>query len=162
MKFLAKTWAYATGLRYPSGLLLTALTVDAYQAYDGRLDEAFYRTLKVLSSRNAQLSVYADGIQISSESDVDRIERFRAKAQELVELLRPLESAPYDHDEETARALWKKVFRHSYFNPVETKANKAEAPGFPAILTGLTAAMVAERAEAAVQETNAPTAPWCK
>lgn len=162
MKFLAKTWSYATGRRYPSGLLLAALTVEAYQAYDGRLDEAFFRTLKMLGSRNAELPVYADGSQISGEGDVDRIERFRAKAQELVELLQPLESSPHDHDNDSAQALWKKVFRHSFFNPVETKAAKAEQTGFPAILTGLTATMIAERAEAAVRETNATTAPWCE
>ena len=160
MKFLAKTWAYATGLRYPSGLLLTALTVDGYVAYDGRLDEAFFRTLKALSTRNANLPVYADGILISNEKDAARIERFRAKAEELIKVLQPLESASNEHDSESARALWKKVFRHSFFNPLETKATKSEAVSAPGILTGLAAAAVAERAAAAVKETDAPTAPW--
>jgi len=159
MKYLGKTWSYATGLRYPSGLLLTALTVEQYKAHTGRIDESFYRTLKALGSRNATLPVYADGIQISSEKDDKRIERFCAKARELADVLQPLEAEPHNHDAESARSLWKKVFRHSFFNPLETKAAKNDS-GSGGLWNGLSAAVITERASAAVKETDAPTRPW--
>jgi hypothetical protein len=160
MKFLGKTWCHATGLRYPSGLLLTALTVEAYQAVDGRLDEAFYRTLRAFGSRYAAVPVVADGIVISSEGDVGRIERFCNKAKELADVLEPLATSPTDQDDESGRKLWKKVFRHSFFNPVETKAAKAEGASPTQSAFGLAAATFAERAAAAVQSTATPSKPY--
>lgn len=160
MKFLGKTWCYATSRRYPSGLLLTALTVEAYQAVDGRLDEAFYRTLRTLGSRYAALPVYADGIVISSEADVERIQRFCDKAKELAEVLEPLTTRPNDFDDEKARELWKKVFRHSFFNPVETKSAQAEKSSAGVGGLGLAASVFADRAAAAVESTAYPSKPY--
>jgi hypothetical protein len=160
MKFLGKTWAHASGRRYPSGLLLTALTVGAYHAVDARLDEAFYRTLRALGSRYSALPVYADGIMISSDKDVDRIERFCKKAEELADLLEPLDTRPNEQDDESARAMWKKVFRHSFFNPVETKAAKSESGVAGQGAFGLAAAAFADRAAAAVESTASPSKPW--
>ncbi|HEY0027670.1 MAG TPA: hypothetical protein VGC35_07355 [Allosphingosinicella sp.] len=160
MKFLGKTWAHASGRRYPSGLLLTALTVEAYKAVDSRLDEAFYRTLRALGARYSALPVYADGIEVSSEKDADRIERFCKKAGELADLLEPLDTRPGEHDADSARALWKKVFRHSFFNPLETKSAKAEAAATAVGGLGLTNAVFAERSAAAVAATAVPSKPW--
>lgn len=160
MKFFGKTWAHASGRRYPSGLLLTALTVEAYQAVDARLDRAFYLTLRALGARYAALPVYADGIIISSDSDAERIKRFCEKAKELADILEPLDSRPNEQDDASARALWKKVFRHSFFNPVETKSAKAETVEAAVGAFGLSTAAFSERATAAVSSTKAPTKPW--
>lgn len=160
MKFLGKTWCYATSRRYPSGLLLTALTVEAYQAVDGRLDDAFYRTLRSLGSRYAALPIYADGIVISSDADVDRIQRFCDKTKELADLLEPLTSRPDEFDDETARALWKKVFRHSFFNPIETKSAKAQTSAAGQGAFGLAASVFSDRAAAAVESTTYPSKPY--
>lgn len=160
MKFLGKTWAHASGRRYPSGLLLTALTVEAYQAANARLDKAFYKTLRALGLRYSALPVYADGLVISSNKDVDRIERFCTKAKELADVLEPLERRPNEYDDASARALWKKVFRHSFFNPVETKSAKAEGAAGGIGAFGLAAATFTERAAAAVQSTTTPSKPW--
>lgn len=160
IKYFGKTWAHASRRRYPSGLLLTALCTEAYHAVDGRLDEAFYQTLRALGARYVALPVYADGICISSDNDVDRIQRFCDKAKELAEILEPLTSRPGDHDDASARALWKKVFRHSFFDPIETKAAKAEAGAAAQGGLGLAAGVFTERATAAVESTAYPTKPW--
>ena len=160
MKFLGKTWCYATSCRYPSGLLLTALTLEAYQAVEGRLDDAFYRTLRTLGSRYAALPVYADGVVVSSEADVVRIQRFCDKAKELADVLEPLTTNPNEFDDVKARALWKKVFRHSFFNPVETKSAKAETSSVGQGAFGLAASVFAERATAAVESTAYPSKPY--
>jgi hypothetical protein len=159
VKFLGKTWSHATGRRYPSGLLLTALTVEQYKPSLDRLDRSLYNTLRAIGSRHSALPVYANGVLVSNDKDADRIERFTAKAKELADLLQTMIDEPYEHDDESARAIWKKVFRHSFFNPLETKAaEKSEAS--TGLWGGLSAAVIAERADAAVRETNEPTAPW--
>lgn len=160
LKYFGKTWSHASGLRYPSGLLLTALAVESYHAVDSRIDESFYRTLRALGSRYSALPVYADGIVISNESDADRIERFCSKAKELADLLDSLSTSPNEHDDQSARKLWKKVFRHSFFDPVETKAAQAKASSGGQGAFGLAAATFTERAAAAVQSTTAPTKPY--
>jgi len=168
MKFLAKTWQHASSLKYPTGLLLTALTVECFEGSLGRDDKAFYRTLCRIGDRSHLLPVYADGILISREKDTIRLQRLQEKAVALADTIKDLVDRETDHDDESARKVWKKVFRHSFFDPVEVKGSTgtrklvgAAAPtGAAAFLIGLAAEEAQARAEAAVRETQAPTKPW--
>ncbi|MGF1614280.1 MAG: cyclic GMP-AMP synthase DncV-like nucleotidyltransferase [Gammaproteobacteria bacterium] len=51
LKFFCKVHAHRTGLKYPSGLVATALAVECYSAQEGRDDLAFRETLRALSNR---------------------------------------------------------------------------------------------------------------
>lgn len=157
MKFFGKTWEYASSSRYPTGLLMTALTVECFKPVLGRDDEAFYKTLKAIGDRSHLLSVFADGVQISRPKDEGRLKRLQEKAADLAAKLADVEENPSEHDDESARKIWKKVFRHTFFNPVETKAAKSDS-GRGAF--GLAPAVFTERANAAVAATAVPSKPY--
>lgn len=159
MKYLGKTWEHATSCRYPTGLLMTALTVECFKPVLGRDDEAFYKTLKAIGERSPLLPVYADGIQISRDKDEARLKRLQEKAAALAEELADLEENPSDHDDESAKKRWKKVFRHSYFAPVETKA----AARASAAIIGIPASEQMARAKsaaAALESSGLASKPW--
>lgn len=113
-KFYCKTHSARLHLKFPSGLVATALFVEAYVPVYGCDDRAFYETLKNLSNRSMFSPVYANGTQISDDKDTDRIKRLIGTARESVS---ELGSLAYGRVSQTdARKAWKKVFRHSYFN----------------------------------------------
>lgn len=113
-KFFTKTHASRLGRSFPSGLVTTALFSEAYTSVDGRDDEAFRETLRALSRRSKYEPVYADGVQVSDEKDIDRIGRLIDQAKSSVEALDELDADDATTDD--AWKLWQKVFRHSYFN----------------------------------------------
>jgi len=159
MKYFAKTWQHTTGLRYPTGLLLTALTVECFQPVLGRDDEAFFKTLRAIGNRSHLLPVYADGVQISRNKDAARLNRLKEKAAALADELADLADNPSDHDDASARKLWKKVFRHSYFDPKE-EAAKASSTAVAKGAFGLAPAVFTERAASAVDSTSTASKPW--
>jgi hypothetical protein len=159
MKFFGKTWEYATSCRFPTGLLMTALTVECFKPVLGRDDEAFYKTLKAIGARSHVLPVYADGVQISRDKDEARLKRLQEKAAALADELADLENKPSDHDDESARKIWKKVFRHSFFAPVETKS----AAKATAAIIGISASEQMARAKSAataLQSAGLASKPW--
>ena len=74
-KFYNKTHSAHQNRKFPSGLVATALFIEAYDPVEGRDDEAFYETLRNISYRSKYRPVYANGVQISDEKDTDRIAR---------------------------------------------------------------------------------------
>jgi len=159
MKYLGKTWQHATSLRYPSGLLITALTVECFEAVDNRDDEAFFRTLRRIGNRSHLLPVHADGIQISRDKDGARMKRLQEKATALAAELADLDENSSGHDDESARKIWRKVFRHSFFDPEEETAKSDSSFAGKGGL-GLASSIFAERAAAAVRSTPTVSKPW--
>ena len=168
MKFFAKTWQHRTSSKYPSGLLLTAVTVESFRGSLGRDDKSFFKTLEAIGSRSHLLPVYADGILISREKDLPRLQRLQERAAELAQILSELETNESEHDDASAKKIWEKTFKHSFFDdekPV-SKANVAEgrnswsSAASSAAILGLSGEEVLKRAEAAVRNTSTPSKPW--
>ncbi|WP_162935772.1 cyclic GMP-AMP synthase DncV-like nucleotidyltransferase [Tsuneonella amylolytica] len=126
-KYFSKVKSFKKGLKYPSGLLATAIAIECYTSSEGRLDHAFRETLRCISLRSKYSAVFANGIQISDQKDADRIQRLIDSAKDAVSHLDGLEDdVP---DEEVARKAWKKVFQHSFFNETEFKSAALAASG---------------------------------
>lgn len=140
-KFFAKTHANRRNRKFPGGLVATALFVDAFVSREGRDDEAFGETLRAISYRSKHNLVYANGVQISGEKDVDRIGRLIEEAKAAIEELDKLSSS--DTTESDARAAWKTVFRHSFFDEEETKAAAEGVYGALETKGALTGAVIA-------------------
>ncbi len=151
-KFYAKTHAKRLGLKFPGGLIATALFIEAYIAAEGRDDESFRETLRILSHRSKHSPVYADGVQVSDDKDTDRIGRLIEQAKASVEELDKLNSE--DAGDADAKQAWKKVFRHSFFDSEQRAANNAAAPleKKSALGAGLAAPMIASAAAAALTD----------
>ena len=115
-KFYNKTHSAHQNRKYPSGLVATALFIEAYCPVEGRDDEAFYETLRNISYRSKYDPVYANGVQISDNKDTDRIARLIETAKTSVDELDDLENEKFSQAN-TCKA-WKKVFRHSYFDDI--------------------------------------------
>jgi len=171
VKFFFKVHAHRTGLKFPSGLVATALAVECYSAQAGRDDLCMRETLRVLSGRWNHSPVFANGYQISDEKDPDRIQRAIDEAKVAVENLDTLDQD--DTSEKDARKAWKKVFRHSFFDEPATATNALaglevkSALGAPALslgaLAGLTQETKAERMQSAVNariEQGGGAKPW--
>ena len=178
-KFFAKVHAARTNRKLPSGLVATALFVEAYQSVEGRDDQSFYETLQIIAGRSEHSPVYANGIQISDAKDVDRIKRLIDEAAVAVEKLSALAD---DVSEADARKAWKKVFRHSFFDEVvlanalamamalETKSvfggTALAAPMLASsVVAGLSQTEKSERMQAAVsarQSEGSGGKPWSK
>ncbi len=126
-KFFSKTHSSRLNRKFPGGLVATALFIEAYSPVDGRDNEAFRETLRALSNRSKFSTVYANGIQVSDDKDIDRIGRLIDQAKESVKELDKLDAE--DATDTDANKVWKTVFRHSFFEE-ETKeaANGASAP----------------------------------
>jgi len=126
-----------------------------------------------LSGRSQFLPVFANGVQVSDEKDIDRIKRLADAAGEAVEALYDLAYKIDNASDSVAAKAWKKVFRHTYFDDVtesksaglETKSalgGTVASVASPAI-AALGIAEKSRRAEAAVQairETGRDTKPW--
>jgi Cyclic GMP-AMP synthase DncV-like, nucleotidyltransferase domain len=122
-KFFSKTHADRSNRKLPGGLVATALFIEAYVPAEGRDDEAFRETLRAISNRSKHSSVYANGVQVSDEKDVDRIARLIEEASASV---RELDKLDTDNTTESdARKAWKKVFRHSFFDEAVSEAASA-------------------------------------
>ncbi|MCZ4297504.1 cyclic GMP-AMP synthase DncV-like nucleotidyltransferase [Henriciella marina] len=154
LKYLAKAHAYSSSTKYPGGLLVTAIAIECYRPEDGRDDIALRETLRAVANKSQYSPVYADGIQISDDKDVARLMRLIDKASTLVQRLDELDKD--DSDDQKARASWKKVFKHSYFDEpsIETKS----------AITGAMVGSALERLEAEAKARRAAgprTSPWC-
>lgn len=123
-KFFCKTHAHRKGAKFPGGLVATAIFLEHYVPILGRDDDSFRETLRSLSYRTPELPVYANGVPISDEKDVERIGRLVDQAREAVAVLDELGD---DTTEEDAARAWKKVFRHSFFDEVAEAANSVTA-----------------------------------
>lgn len=165
IKFFAKVHARRRRVKFPAGLVATALAVECYHPVPDRDDEALYWTLNTLSKRLDSLPVMANGVQVSEERDIDRIARLVEEAKAAINTLGILHEA--DASETDARKAWKQVFRHSFFNEPSKALEQKSALATPTLLSsvvaGLDPAEKVRRAEAAVrwtQERNLGTQPW--
>ena len=145
-KYYTKAHAARLNRKLPGGLAVTALFIEAYVPVDGRDDEAFRETLRVISYRSKYSPVYANGMQISEDKDTDRIERLIDVAESSVEELDKLDGD--DTTESHVGKAWKKVFRHSFFDEfVERAAKNVLTPG-----VGLATAVLPSQAAAALSD----------
>lgn len=171
VKYFAKVHAFRTGLKFPAGLVATALAVECYAPVADRDDQALYLTLSALSRRFAQLPVRANGSVISDHRDIERIQRLADAAKDAVAALAALgDGSPASE----ARKAWKKVFRHSFFdeqalNALRAPEIKAIGLAAPTLLSSAVAAMAqserAERLQTAVEareKAGNASQPWAK
>ena len=115
-KFYNKTHSAHQNLKFPSGLVATALFIEAYDSERGRDDEAFHNTLQRISCRSKYSPVYANGVNISDHKDTERIGRLIETAKKIVKELDNLKNE--ESSQVDACKAWKKVFRHSYFDEI--------------------------------------------
>ena len=113
-KFYTKTHASRKNRKFPSGLVSTALFIDAYISAEGWDDLALRETLRNISYLSKYNAVYANHIQVSDDKDVDRIERLIVQAKASVRELDTLDAE--DTKSADAQSVWKKVFCHSFFD----------------------------------------------
>jgi hypothetical protein len=125
-KFFAKTHANRLNRKFPSGLVATALFIEAYVPMEGRDDQAFREALRILSYRSKYSPVYANGVQVSDDKDTDRIGRLIEEAKASLGELDKLDAD--GTTESDARKAWRKVFRHSFFDEVVSEAASAFGP----------------------------------
>ncbi len=161
VKYFAKVNSYRKGLKFPSGLVATAIAIECYSASDGRLDHSFRETLRVLSSRSKLSPVFANAKQISDDKDVDRIQRLIDSAKDALAVLDGLDHN--DCDDKEANRAWKKVFQHSFFESAEaSKSENANASSLFAGL-GISSAIIEKRLSESVAETrdrSGGSKPW--
>jgi hypothetical protein len=79
-KFFAKTHSNRLNRKFPSGLVATALFIEAYVPMEGRDDQAFRETLRAISYRSRYSPVYANGLQVSDDKDTNRMGRLIEEA----------------------------------------------------------------------------------
>jgi hypothetical protein len=151
-KFFTKTHAARLNLSFPGGLVATALFIEAYASDDGRDDRSFRETLRSLSQRSKHSPVYANGIQVSDDKDVDRMGRLIDQAKSSLEALDALDDDAAD--DKKARGAWRKTFKHSFFaEPVNDEAKAAMAlETKSAVGAGLAAPFLASAAAAALSD----------
>ncbi len=179
-KFFSKTHSSRINRKFPGGLVATALFTEAYSSVDGRDDEAFRETLRVLANRSKYTPVYANGIQVSDDKDIDRIGRLIDQAKDSVKELDKLDAE--DATDIDANKVWKTVFCHSFFEektleladsvytPLEKKSELGAAGlAAPFLASQAAAALSASekhsRMEAAVsarKESGSGGKPWTK
>lgn len=115
VKYFCKVHSHREKLKYPAGLVSTAIAVECYYPSTEGLHVSFQQTLQRIGNRIAELQVLADGLVVSDEKDIQRIKRLVASAKDAAEKLNPLVYAAEEHDEADAKKMLKKVFRHSFF-----------------------------------------------
>lgn len=130
MKYYGKTHAHANRHSFPSGIVMTALTIDHYVSKPDRDDWSFRETLRSIAT-GANTPVFAARELVSDEKDEERIPRLRDQAVKSVAALDELDTPSATKEE--ALKVWKRVFKHSFF--AEENATKAEAAMSPAIAT---------------------------
>ncbi|MBK8197627.1 MAG: hypothetical protein IPK75_04590 [Acidobacteria bacterium] len=123
VKYIAKVRSFHSSKKHPSGLLATALAIESYKAEAGRDDWSLRETIRSISQRSSLSPVYANGVKISDDNDVVRLERFIEDAKKMLEHLDGLDAD--DVDDSSARWAWKKVFRHSYFEEPKKETKSA-------------------------------------
>ncbi|MES1934139.1 hypothetical protein T35B1_16101 [Salinisphaera shabanensis T35B1] len=164
-KFFSKTHSNRLSRKFPGGLVATALFIEAYVSIDGRDDQAFRETLRILSNRSKYAPVYADGIEVSDDKDADRIERLIRQAKESVRELEKLDVGnPTVAD---ANKIWKTVFRHSFFDQETNDNANRNSAAFVAsqAATALSDSEKQSRMDAAVsarRESGGGGRPWSK
>lgn len=151
-KFFTKTHTARLNLSFPGGLVATALFIEPYNSDDGRDDRSFRETLRSLSQRSKYAPVYANGIQVSDDKDVDRIGRLIDQAKSSLETLDALDDDA--DDDKKARGAWRKAFKHRFFaEPVKDEAKAAVAlETKSAVGAGLAAPFLASAAAAALSD----------
>ncbi|MEZ5736674.1 MAG: hypothetical protein R3E09_12925 [Novosphingobium sp.] len=117
IKYFAKVCSYRKNLKFPSGLVATSVAIECYVPSTGRFDHSVRETLRNVANRSEYAAVYANGVCISDDKDVARLERLKNAASDAVEALDRLDGD--DCDDQTAAKAWKKVFRHSYFDEIQ-------------------------------------------
>lgn len=149
-KFFSKTHCSRTNRSFPGGLVATALFIEAYVSNEGRDDRSFRETLRRLAQRSKYSPVYANGIQVSDEKDIDRIGRLIDQAVSSLEDLDALDG--YATTKSDARKAWRKTFRHSFFDePAKADATSAAMLELKsAVGAGLAAPFLASTATAAL------------
>ncbi|MEM5491845.1 cyclic GMP-AMP synthase DncV-like nucleotidyltransferase [Hoeflea sp. AS16] len=155
-KFFSKTHSSRLNRKFPGGLVATALFIEAYHSVESRDDKAFRETLRALSIRSKHSPVYANGIQVSDEKDIDRIGRLVDQAKESVKELDKLDADNVTNA--VANKAWNTVFRHNFFEEVtKDSANSAALPLEKKSAlgsTGLAAPFLASEAAAALSESE--------
>ena len=112
-KFYAKTHGARLNRSFPSGLIVTALFIECYVASGGRDDKSFKETLCKLSLRPKNTPVYANGVQVSDDKDIQCIGSLIDVAKESVQELEKL--GANDITDSDSKSIWNAVFRHSFF-----------------------------------------------
>lgn len=179
-KFFTKTHSARLKRSFPGGLVATAIFIECYKAEDGRDDRSFRETIRNISYRSKHTPVYANGVQVSDDKDIDRIGRLIDQAKDCVKVLDKLDAD--DTTDSDANKSWKTVFRHSFFDtvskdaansfnaPVETKSALGGAGLAAPFLASKAAAELSDvekqtRMEAAVsarKESGSGGKPWTK
>ena len=120
----AKLTVTGRPLNFPAAWWQPRCFLEHYVAIPDRDDDSFRETLRAISYRAPGQPVYANGVQISDEKDVKRIDRLIEQAKESVAVL---DEIGHDATEEEAAKAWKKVFRHSFFDEVAESTNSKKA-----------------------------------
>ena len=152
-KYYTKVHAARLDRKFPSGLVATALFIEAYKPIEGRDDEAFRETLRAISFRSKHAPVYANGVQVSDDKDTDRIGRLIDEAKASVEELDKLDDDGLT-DSDAARA-WRTVFRHSFFDHTAKQATDSASAAMDktfAAGAGLAALSLASQAVAELSD----------
>lgn len=116
----------------PSGLIISVLVSECYHPCAGRLDEAFYRTIRAIRdqlfySLAVRHPVLDENI---TKSDEDACMRdFLAHLNDAVSWLEPLQDEAIC-PRKTALAAWDNVFNTDYFSTRDGGGGKALAGGF--------------------------------
>ena len=72
-KYYTKVHAVRLSRKLPSGLVATALLIEAYEPIEGRDDKSLREALRSISNRSKYSAVNANGVQVSDDEDTDRI-----------------------------------------------------------------------------------------
>ena len=72
-KYYTKVHAVRLSRKLPSGLVATALLIEAYEPIEGRDDKSLREALRSISNRSKYSAVNANGVQVSDDKDTDRI-----------------------------------------------------------------------------------------
>ena len=145
-KYYTKAHAARLDRRFPGGLVATAIFIEAYVPIEGRDDQAFRETLRVISFRSKYGPVYANGVQVSDDKDTDRIGRLIDEAKAAVEALDKLDDD--NATESDACKCWKTVFRHSFFDDAAEGTAKSASLAIEeksAVGAGFTAPLLASQ-----------------
>jgi hypothetical protein len=177
-KFYSKTHAHRMRASFPGGLVATAIFIECYVEVDGRDDQSIRETLRNISLRSKYAPVYANGVQVSDDKDIERIGRLIGQAKASAEELDKLDG---DVSEKEARKAWRRVFVHSFFDEpkedvsstakgaLEKKSALSSSLAAPALASGIAAALSDDaradrlRVAAEVRKSEGTTSkPWAK
>jgi len=126
MKVFAKT---ITGTKPPSGLIVSVLAIDhyCYFKHESRDDVSLYETMRLFYDRLVgDLNVYhpKTGKCLTEGKVQARMEAFRDRLEAALEELQVLFDD--DCDNAAARKVWKKAFKHEFFDEEEKSEDSTE------------------------------------